>query len=64
MTSTARIIRMPTSRAHHPVLVLEVNGKPPAGWPKDSVEHKFDMGPYMISNPKFAAELQDSLACR
>jgi mono/diheme cytochrome c family protein len=39
--------------AHHPVLVLEVNGKPPAGWPKDSVEHKYDMGPYMISNPKF-----------
>lgn len=39
--------------AHHPVLVLEVNGKPPSGWPKDSQEHKFDMGPYMISNPKF-----------
>lgn len=39
--------------AHHPVLVLEVNGKPPAGWPKDSVEHKWDMGPYMVSNPKF-----------
>lgn len=40
--------------AHHPVLVLEVNGKPPAGWPKDSQEHKWDLGPYMISNPKFA----------
>ncbi len=39
--------------AHHPVLVLEVNGKPPAGWPKDSQEHKFDMGPYMISHPVF-----------
>ena len=39
--------------AHHPVLVLEVNGQPPAGWPKDSEEHKFDMGPFMISNPKF-----------
>jgi mono/diheme cytochrome c family protein len=39
--------------AHHPVLVLEVNGKPPAGWPKDSHEHTFDMGPYMISHPKF-----------
>ncbi len=39
--------------AHHPVLVLEVNGKPPAGWPKDSQEHTFDMGPYMISHPKF-----------
>jgi mono/diheme cytochrome c family protein len=41
-------------KAHHPVLVLEVNGKAPAGWPKDSQEHKYDMGPYMISNPKFA----------
>ena len=39
--------------AHHPVLVLEVNGKPPSGWPKDSQEHNFDMGPYMISHPKF-----------
>jgi mono/diheme cytochrome c family protein len=38
---------------HHPVLVLEVNGKAPSGWPKDSQEHKYDMGPYMISNPKF-----------
>jgi mono/diheme cytochrome c family protein len=39
--------------AHHPVLVLEVNGKPPSGWPKDSQDHKFDMGPYMISHSKF-----------
>lgn len=39
--------------AHHPVLVLEVNGQAPSGWPKDSQEHKYDMGPYMISNPKF-----------
>jgi mono/diheme cytochrome c family protein len=38
---------------HHPVLVLEVNGKAPSGWPKDSQEHKYDMGPYMVSNPKF-----------
>jgi len=44
--------------AHHPVLVLEVNGQPPAGWPKDSVEHKYDMGPYMISNPKFTPSFQ------
>jgi mono/diheme cytochrome c family protein len=39
--------------AHHPVLVLEVNGNPPAGWPKDSQEHKYDMGPYMVSHPGF-----------
>ena len=40
--------------AHHPVLVLEVNGKPPSGWPKDSGGHGFDMGPYMISHDEFA----------
>ena len=39
--------------AHHPVLVLEVNGAPPAGWPKAADDHVSDMGPYMISNPKF-----------
>jgi len=35
------------------VLVLTVNGKAPSGWPKDSSGHGFDMGPYMISHPKF-----------
>jgi mono/diheme cytochrome c family protein len=39
--------------AHHPVLALEVNGRPPPGWPKDAHDHSFDMGPYMISHPKF-----------
>jgi len=39
--------------AHHPVLVLEVNDKPPSGWPKDSGGHGFDMRPYMISHEKF-----------
>jgi mono/diheme cytochrome c family protein len=39
--------------AHHPLLVLTVNGQPPASWPKDSEGHGFDMGPYMISHPKF-----------
>jgi mono/diheme cytochrome c family protein len=39
--------------AHHPLLVLTVNGQPPSGWPKDSEGHGFDMGPYMISHPKF-----------
>jgi len=39
--------------AHHPLLVMEVNGKPPAGWPKDSEAHRYDMGPYMISHPRF-----------
>jgi mono/diheme cytochrome c family protein len=40
--------------AHHPVLVLTINGKPPAGWPKDSESHDKDMGPYMISHPRFS----------
>jgi mono/diheme cytochrome c family protein len=39
--------------AHHPVLVLEVDGQPPAGWPKAAEDSSSDMGPYMISNPKF-----------
>jgi len=43
---------------HHPLLVLEVNGKPPAGWPKDSGGHGFDMGPYMISHPKFTSSFR------
>jgi len=38
---------------HHPVLVLEINGKAPSGWPKDSSGHGYDMGPYMISHEKF-----------
>ena len=39
--------------AHHPVLVLKVNGQPPAGWPKDALDHTSDMGPYMISHSQF-----------
>jgi mono/diheme cytochrome c family protein len=39
--------------AHHPVLVLEVNGQPPSGWPKAAEDQNASMGPYMISNPDF-----------
>ena len=39
--------------AHHPVLVLEVNGQPPAGWPKAAEDHTSEMGPYMISHQGF-----------
>jgi mono/diheme cytochrome c family protein len=39
--------------AHHPVLVLQVNGEPPSGWPKAAEDHNSDMGPYMITNAKF-----------
>jgi mono/diheme cytochrome c family protein len=36
--------------AHRPLLVLEINGKDPAEWPKDDGS---DMGPYLISQPNF-----------
>jgi mono/diheme cytochrome c family protein len=39
--------------AHHPLLVLNINGKPPDGWPKDSEGHGMDMGPFLISHPAF-----------
>jgi mono/diheme cytochrome c family protein len=39
--------------AHHPVLVLEVNGEPPSGWQKAAEDHSSGMGPYMISQPNF-----------
>jgi mono/diheme cytochrome c family protein len=43
---------------HHPLLVLEIDGKPPSGWPKDSDGHGFDMGPYMITHRKFFSASQ------
>ena len=39
--------------AHHPLLVLKINGKPPSGWAEDSEGHGLDMGPFLISHPKF-----------
>jgi mono/diheme cytochrome c family protein len=39
--------------AHHPLLVLKVNGQPPERWPKNAEGHGRDMGPYLISHPKF-----------
>ncbi|MFZ1158381.1 MAG: c-type cytochrome [Candidatus Sulfotelmatobacter sp.] len=39
---------------HHPLLVLKINGQPPAGWPKDRETHGYDMGPYLISHAKFS----------
>jgi len=38
--------------AHHPVLVLQVNGKDPAEWPKDA-EHGNDIGPYTVAYDNF-----------
>src|SRR5882724_7946176 len=37
--------------AHHPLLVLNINGKPPSGWPKATEGHEIDMGPFLISHP-------------
>ncbi len=39
--------------AHHPLLVLKVNGQPPSAWPKNSEGHNFYKGPYLVSQPKF-----------
>jgi mono/diheme cytochrome c family protein len=38
--------------AHHPVLVLKIDGKDPAEWPKFP-ESGVYMGPYLISSPDF-----------
>jgi len=39
--------------AHRPVLVLEINGKAPAGWPKRKESAGMGMGPYLISHAQF-----------
>ena len=38
---------------HRPVLVLTINGQPPERWPKDAEGRGLDMGPYLISHPRF-----------
>jgi mono/diheme cytochrome c family protein len=38
---------------HAPVLALLIDGRPPAGWPKDSETHKMDLGPFLITHPDF-----------
>src|SRR5277367_1924275 len=39
--------------AHYPVLVLEINGNPPEGWPKYAEDNRSSMGPYMITHEHF-----------
>jgi mono/diheme cytochrome c family protein len=46
--------------AHQPLLVLNVNGKSPASWPKDAEDHTSEMGPYMISHRKFLPSFKAS----
>jgi len=38
---------------HRPVLVLEINGKAPAGWPKRRGSTGLGLGPYLISHRQF-----------
>jgi mono/diheme cytochrome c family protein len=47
--------------AHHPVLVLKINGKDPAEWPKNIEAHGADMGPFLISHPDFSSASKDSV---
>jgi mono/diheme cytochrome c family protein len=39
--------------AHRPVLVLEINGKGPAGWPERKGSTGLGLGPYLISHRQF-----------
>lgn len=39
--------------AHHPVLVLTINGQPPERWPKDAEGKNLDLGPFLISHAQF-----------
>jgi mono/diheme cytochrome c family protein len=40
-------------QAHQPVLVLKINGLPPASWPTNAEVHGAAMGPFLISHAKF-----------
>jgi mono/diheme cytochrome c family protein len=39
--------------AHQPLLVLEINGQPASGKPKDARGRGYDVGPFLISHPEF-----------
>jgi len=45
-------------QAHRPVLVLEINGQAPAGWPKSKEGSGSAMGPYLISHPHFTSSFK------
>jgi mono/diheme cytochrome c family protein len=44
--------------AHHPVLVLTIDGKPPDDWPKDPVGLGLPTGPYLVSHARFIPSFQ------
>jgi mono/diheme cytochrome c family protein len=39
--------------AHHPILVLNIDGKGPDAWPKAPVNSALSLGPFVISHEKF-----------
>jgi mono/diheme cytochrome c family protein len=39
--------------AHHPLLVLKIDGKSPDAWPKAPVNPTLSLGPFLISHEKF-----------
>jgi mono/diheme cytochrome c family protein len=47
--------------AHHPVLVLNIDEKPPDGWPQTPAGQNLSMGPYLISHAKFTADSRNPL---
>jgi mono/diheme cytochrome c family protein len=44
--------------AHHPLLVLTINGRSPDGWLKDAEGLGLDMGPYLISQSDFTSSFR------
>ena len=48
--------------AHHPVLVLTVDGKAQESWPK--THDGGELGPYVIANPSFSSVLQSTFPHR
>jgi len=45
-------------KTHRPVLVLEINGEAPAGWPRRKDGSSSGLGPYLISHPQFTASFK------
>ena len=39
--------------AHHPLLVLTINGTGPEDWPNNSEDPGMGIGPFLISHAKF-----------
>jgi mono/diheme cytochrome c family protein len=44
--------------AHHPILVLTINGKSPDTWPKNAEGLGHSMGPYLIYQNRFASSFK------